>query len=124
MNAFVVIGIVAILSMLCKVNSVSSKNKGEKVADFGAIKFTNVKVVRTHKGGFTVLAAGKKADGSAYDLYVKVWSTATVEPNEIVSVHGVPSARLSEYTSKSGEQKTVAELHVGDATVTRSGTPF
>ena len=94
------------------------------MADFGAIKFTNVKVVRTHKGGFTVLGQGKKADGSAYDLYVKVWSTATVEPDEIVTVQGVPSARLSEYTSKSGEQKTVAELHIGDATVSRANAPF
>ena len=94
------------------------------MADFGAIKFSGVKVVRTHKGGFTVLGQGKKADGSAYDLYVKVWSTAIVEPEEIVDVYGVPSARLSEYTSKSGEQKTVAELHISDATVSRANSPF
>jgi len=94
------------------------------VADFGAIKFSGVKVVRTHKGGFTVLGQGKKADGSAYDLYVKVWSTAIVEPEEIVDVYGVPSARLSEYTSKSGEQKTAAELHISDATVSRANSPF
>lgn len=94
------------------------------MADFGAIKFTDAKVVRTHKGGFTVLTAGKKADGSKYDMYVKVWSTASVTENEIVTVVGVPSARLSEYTSKTGEQKTVAELHVGDATVSRANAPF
>ena len=94
------------------------------MADFGAIKFDNVKVVRTHKGGFTVLGQGKKADGSAYDMYVKVWSTATVTENEILTVVGIPSARLSEYTTKTGEQKTVAELHVGDATVSRANAPF
>jgi len=92
--------------------------------DFGAIKFVGVKVVRTHKGGFTVLAVGKKADGGTYDSYVKVWSTASVSENEIVDVHGIPSARLSEYTTKAGEEKTVAELHVSDATVTRSALPF
>lgn len=98
--------------------------KEKKVADFGVIKFSSVKVVRTHKGGFTVLGAGKKADGSAYDLYVKVWSTAQVAENDVVDVYGVPSARLSEYTSKSGEHKTVAELHIGDATVSKVGLPF
>ena len=94
------------------------------MADFGAIKFGEVKVVRTHKGGFTGVTAGKKADGSKYDMYIKVWSTATVSDGEVVSVVGVPSARLSEYTSKTGEHKTVAELHVGDATVSRANAPF
>lgn len=90
----------------------------------GVIKFENVSVVRTHKGGFTVLGAGVKADGATYDMYVKVWSTATVTENEVVTVIGQPSARLSEYTAKSGEQKTVAELHIGNATITRSAAPF
>lgn len=94
------------------------------MADFGAIKFGAVKVVRTHKGGFTALAVGKKADGGTYDMYVKVWSTAQVTENEVVDIHGIPSARLSEYTNKAGEHKTVAELHVGDATVTRTALPF
>ena len=50
------------------------------MADFGAIKFDNVKVVRTHKGGFTVLGQGKKADGSAYDMYVTVSYTHLTLP--------------------------------------------
>jgi len=94
------------------------------VADFGAIKFGEIKVVRTHKGGFTAIAAGKKADGTSYDMYIKVWSTAQVAENELVSVVGVPSARLSQYTTKAGEEKTTAELHVGDATVSRVNAPF
>lgn len=94
------------------------------MADFGAIKFGGVKVVRTHKGGFTAIAQGKKVDGTAYDMYVKVWSTAQVTENEIVDIHGLPSARLSEYVTKAGENKTVAELHISDATVTRANAPF
>jgi hypothetical protein len=119
----VAIWIVAIRNISCSVVC-KFKIKEFIMADFGVIKFENVKVVRTHKGGFTALGAGKKADGSVYDLYVKVWSTATVEADEVVTVIGTPSARLSEYTTKLGEQKTVAELHVGDATITRAALPF
>ncbi len=91
---------------------------------YGVIKFSNAKVVRTHKGGFTVLAKGQKADGSEYDLYVKVWSSAQVEQDDLVEVVGQPSARLSQYTAKTGEEKTVAELHIGNATVSKAAAPF
>lgn len=83
------------------------------------------KVVRSHKGGFTVVKQSKKSDGSPIDVYVKVWSHTQVADGQIVTVTGVPSARLSEYVSKTGEKKTVAELHVNDATVVvGSAAPF
>ena len=75
------------------------------------------KVVRTHKGGFTIVKQSQKIDGSPVDVYVKVWSPTQVTEGQIVTVTGRPSSRLSEYTAKTGEQKTVAELHVNDATV-------
>ncbi len=85
----------------------------------------DAKVVRTHKGGFTVVTKSTKADGSPIDVYVKVWSNTPVTEQQKVTVVGVPSARLSEYTAKTGEKKTVAELHINATQIsTSSNAPF
>jgi hypothetical protein len=90
----------------------------------GEIRFANVEVVRTHKGGFTVVSAFRKNDGSEGKTYVKVWSNARVAEGDKITVLGEPSARISEYTDKQGEHKVVAELHVNNATVTGQDAPF
>lgn len=90
----------------------------------GEIRFANVEVVRTHKGGFTVVDVFKKRDGGEGKVYVKVWSNTSVSEGEKVTVIGEPSARISEYTDKQGQHKVVAELHVNNATVTGQHAPF
>ncbi len=91
----------------------------------GEIRFANVEVVRTHKGGFTVVDVFKKRDGGEGKVYVKVWSNTSVSEGEKVTVIGEPSARISEYVSKvDGTQKTVAELHINNAVVSGQNAPF
>jgi hypothetical protein len=90
----------------------------------GEVRFANVEVVRTHKGGFTVVDVFKKRDGGEGKTYVKVWSNTSVAEGEKVTVIGEPSARISEYTDKQGQHKVVAELHVNNAVVTGQNAPF
>jgi hypothetical protein len=90
----------------------------------GEIRFANVEVVRTHKGGFTVVDKFRKRDGGEGSVYVKVWANASVREGDKVTVVGEPSSRISEYTDKQGQHKVVAELHVNNATVTGQNAPF
>ena len=90
----------------------------------GEIRFVNVEVVRTHKGGFTVVSKFRKADGSEGKSYVKVWSQLNAVEGELLTIVGEPSARVSEYTDKQGEHKVVAELHVNNATILKADAPF
>ncbi len=85
----------------------------------GEIRFENVEVVRTHRGGFTVVEKFRKRDGGEGSTYVKVWSDAAVTEGSKVTVLGEPSARISEYTDKQGQHKVVAELHVNNAQVVK-----
>jgi hypothetical protein len=90
----------------------------------GEVRFANVEVVRTHKGGFTVVDVFKKRDGGEGKTYVKVWSNTSVAEGEKVTVIGEPSSRISEYTDKQGQHKVVAELHVNNAVVSGQNAPF
>jgi hypothetical protein len=90
----------------------------------GEIRFTNVEVVRTHKGGFTIVSNFRKADGTVGKSYVKIWSQLQANEGEVLSIIGEPSARISEYTDKQGEHKIVAELHVNNATIVKADAPF
>jgi len=87
------------------------------------IKLTGATVVRSHKGGFTA-SIPYQFQGEERKQYIKVWTAEQVTEGDTLDITGEPSARLSEYTDKQGAQKTVAELHINNPTITGNEPAF
>lgn len=85
---------------------------------------TEMFIERTFKGGFIGSSAFTKRDGSAGKQFYKVWTNTVVMDGSTVSVSGVASARLNEYTDRNGQKQTNAELQINDALVQIADAPF
>jgi hypothetical protein len=78
-------------------------------------------VIRTHKGGFTVVEIFKKRDGSEGKNYFKVWSDEQVEVGLNTHIEGLVSSKVSTFTNKQGETVTVSEIHVNNPKLSKIG---
>lgn len=90
------------------------------------IEIENAKVTRIIEGyGFEVSEEIKLRSGDKINAYYTVWNKeAQVAIGDIVTVQGLYSAKVDEYTGKDNTPRTKVSVSVNNAEVMMADAPF
>lgn len=90
-----------------------------------------VKVEKAGNGHCTVVEEYTRNDGSKGKTWFKVWSNTPVQPEDVVHVSGLMSAKPAvdfatgqerKWTDKAGKEHTSIEVHINEAVISKLGS--
>lgn len=88
------------------------------------IKVQNAKVSRIIDGyGFGAVVEKTLPSGDTKKEKYTVWTDTRVNVGDVVSISGLPSAKVEEFTNEKGEEIRYAVIHINNAKV-EADAPF